>query len=310
MAEATREGLTRAVMLTDAFLASGNRRTDERSFAHEYRGRARAALGDDDAAALSDLETALATGRVSDARASAMRVIVLDLLVRTGDSEAAALRFEESEALFREQNDLSRAVVNVVPAYIARAQADRALALLSEAAEADVAAGAELHAMRYAMALQMRRMDEAEAALGAHETLFAVPPPYLAPARATFASLRVEDRPARARLREAAQAFLNDEVTWRSENRDAQPILRVPPQDFEGCIRSARGRNLVTVLLEFDVTEAGETTNIQVLESDDDCFDASAIGSVATWRYVPRIVDGAAAPRMGVRTSIRYDISG
>ena len=310
LVEATRGGLTRAVVLTDALLADDDLRADERSFAHEYRGRARAALGDNDAAALSDLEAALATGRVSDARASAMLVIVLDLLVRTDDPEAAVARFEAGEPLLREQNDFAPAVVNVVPAYSAQRRADHALALLSEAAEADGTASAELHAMRYAIALQMRRMDEAEAALGAHEALFAAPPPYVAPARATLADLRAVERPAAAALREAAQNFLNDEATWRSENRDTQPILRVPPQGFETCLRRTRGKTLVVVHLQFDVAETGETTNIRVLESDDNCFDASAVGSVATWRYAPKFVDGAPAPRMGVRSSIRYDIDG
>ena len=311
-AAATRDGVERAVSLMTDFLAQDRWSEDERSLAHEYRGRALMALGEDRyEAALADLQAALASGPATGARAAVMRTLVIDLLTRTGRPDEAVAVFEAHEDGLRE-HAFGEAVTNVVPAYVAQRAPDRAFALLRDAAEQDEYAGAELHAMRYAMALQMRRWDEAEAALGAHGNALYQAAPYVETARARFAALRTEAAPTKAALREAAQGFLNDEVTWRSENVDAQPIMRVPPQGFEHCIsRLAAGRDrMVTIRLEFDVTETGETDDVRVLESDGRCYEDSAIESARQWRYAPNFVDGVPVRREGVRTNIKYQISG
>lgn len=94
-------------------------------------------------------------------------------------------------------------------------------------------------------------------------------------------------------------------------DRDAQPIVRIPPAepDFQRCIRSDRP-SVERVSLEFDVTPDGSTTNIQVVDSTDSCFERSAIRAARRWKYNPKIVDNQPQPRFGVRTSIEYNLGG
>ncbi|MGV6820546.1 MAG: energy transducer TonB family protein [Parvularcula sp.] len=94
-------------------------------------------------------------------------------------------------------------------------------------------------------------------------------------------------------------------------DRDAQPIVRIPPSesDFQRCIRSDE-QKVERVSLEFDVTPEGQVTNVRVLDSTDRCYERSAIRSAQRWKYNPKIVDGNAEPRFGVRTVIVYQVGG
>ena len=89
-------------------------------------------------------------------------------------------------------------------------------------------------------------------------------------------------------------------------DRDAQPLVRVPPQGFERCIGSKAATEVVT--LEFDVTPAGQVTNVQVVNSTDSCYNRYAVRSAEKWKYQPKIVDGEQAWRRGVRTSIKFQV--
>lgn len=87
-------------------------------------------------------------------------------------------------------------------------------------------------------------------------------------------------------------------------DRDAQPLVRIPPQFPERCQGRAGGRE--TVVLQFDVTPEGQTTNIQVVDSSNRCFDRAASRSVERWKYQPKIVDNKAEWRRGVVTQITF----
>lgn len=87
-------------------------------------------------------------------------------------------------------------------------------------------------------------------------------------------------------------------------DRDAQPLVRIPPQYPQQCQRTARGTETVTV--EFDVTPEGSVINARVLNSSNSCFNRAAMRAVERWRYAPRVVDGNAQPRFGVRTAIDF----
>lgn len=92
--------------------------------------------------------------------------------------------------------------------------------------------------------------------------------------------------------------------TGFNPDRDAQPLVRIPPQYPQRC--QARARAVETVLVEFDVTPEGTVIDPRVIETSNSCFNRAAMRAVEQWRYQPRIVDGAAQPRFGVRTPIDF----
>lgn len=92
--------------------------------------------------------------------------------------------------------------------------------------------------------------------------------------------------------------------TGFNPDRDAQPLVRIPPQYPQRCQRSARP--METVVVEFNVTPEGNVVNPTVINATNSCFNQAAMRAVTRWRYQPRIVDGVAQPRFGVRTAIDF----
>lgn len=94
-------------------------------------------------------------------------------------------------------------------------------------------------------------------------------------------------------------------------DRDAQPLVRIPPQarDFERCIRSDDLRT-ERVLLEFDVNPQGQVVNVEVVDSTDTCYERAARRAAERWKYQPKVVEGQAQPRIGVRTVIEFQVGG
>lgn len=90
-------------------------------------------------------------------------------------------------------------------------------------------------------------------------------------------------------------------------DRDAQPLVRIPPQYPERCQARAGARE--TVFLQFDVTPDGTTTNIEVVDSTNSCFNREAARSVERWKYQPKIVDNEAQWRRGVQTQITFELA-
>ncbi|MDT8437731.1 MAG: energy transducer TonB [Wenzhouxiangellaceae bacterium] len=96
--------------------------------------------------------------------------------------------------------------------------------------------------------------------------------------------------------------------TGFNPDRDAQPLVRIPPQYPQRCM--SRARDTETVVLEFNVTPEGNVVNPQVVQSTNSCFDRAAMRAVERWRYNPKIVDNVAQPRFGVRTAIDFALEG
>ncbi len=90
-------------------------------------------------------------------------------------------------------------------------------------------------------------------------------------------------------------------------DRDAQPLVRIPPQYPERCMSRAAAQESVAV--QFDVTPEGQTTNIQVIQSSNSCLNRAAIRSVERWKYQPKIVDQEAQWRRGVQTVITFELA-
>ncbi len=89
-------------------------------------------------------------------------------------------------------------------------------------------------------------------------------------------------------------------------DRDAQPLVRIPPQYPTQCID--RARDVETVMVEFDVTPEGNVVDPRVLNTTNPCFNRAAMRAVQRWRYNPRVVDGTAQARIGVRTAIDFNL--
>jgi len=96
--------------------------------------------------------------------------------------------------------------------------------------------------------------------------------------------------------------------TGFNPDRDAQPLVRIPPQYPQRCMARANNREAVSV--EFDVTPDGQVINPRVLETTNSCFNRAAMRAVERWRYNPKIVDSVAEPRLGVRTVIEFQLEG
>lgn len=95
--------------------------------------------------------------------------------------------------------------------------------------------------------------------------------------------------------------------TGFNPDRDAQPLVRIPAQYPERC--QSRAKAVENVLVEFDVTPEGTTTNIRVVDSSNSCLNSAATKSVERWKYQPKIVENAAQWRRGVQTNIRFELA-
>jgi len=91
-------------------------------------------------------------------------------------------------------------------------------------------------------------------------------------------------------------------------DRDAQPLVRIPPTYPERCMSRADERE--RVLIQFDVTPDGTTTNISVVDSSNSCLNRAASRSVERWKYQPKIVDNVPQWRRGVQTSVEFQLTG
>ncbi len=92
-----------------------------------------------------------------------------------------------------------------------------------------------------------------------------------------------------------------------TEDLDARPLVRLPPQYPQSCMRTAKPKEVVT--LEFDVTPTGETANVRATDTTNPCLSKSAVDSVKRWKYRPKIVDGVAVERRGVQTMVTYELA-
>lgn len=92
--------------------------------------------------------------------------------------------------------------------------------------------------------------------------------------------------------------------TGFNPDRDAQPLVRIPPQYPSRCQSRATGAE--RVVLQFDVSPDGQVVNAEVLESTNSCFNRAARRAVQQWKYDPKIVDNEPQPRFGVRTSFTF----
>ena len=128
------------------------------------------------------------------------------------------------------------------------------------------------------------------------------PPP---PPTVTDPSFRPQQAVQMGQLPDMSNVDL-DIGTGFNPDRDAQPLVRIPPQYPQRCM--SRAASVETVVLQFDVSPEGTVVNPEVIDSTNSCLNRAAIRAVQRWRYNPKIVDDVAQPRFGVRTAIDFTL--
>ncbi len=89
-------------------------------------------------------------------------------------------------------------------------------------------------------------------------------------------------------------------------DQDVVPLVRVDPE----YPPRARQRGIEGFVdLEFTIGPAGTVKDPRVIAARPTAvFERSALRAVRRWRYNPRIEDGVAVERMGVRVRIRFEL--
>jgi TonB family protein len=88
-------------------------------------------------------------------------------------------------------------------------------------------------------------------------------------------------------------------------DRDLIPLVRINP-DYPTEMLAAHRQG--QVILEFTITATGATQDIVAVESSSPEFAAAATAALARWRYQPRMENGQAVERRGVRTVMRFQL--
>ncbi|GLQ19898.1 energy transducer TonB [Algimonas porphyrae] len=86
-------------------------------------------------------------------------------------------------------------------------------------------------------------------------------------------------------------------------DRDAQPLVRIPPQMPARAEKSGHCR------MRFDVSPEGQPFNIQATYCTQDLFRRNSVRSVERWKYNPKIQDGRPIGRKGVETKITFQLA-
>ena len=86
-------------------------------------------------------------------------------------------------------------------------------------------------------------------------------------------------------------------------DRDAQPLVRIPP------IMPPRAEKSGHCKVSFDVSPEGQPFNVKADYCSQSLFSRPSIKSVQKWKYNPKIVDGRAVSRSGVQSKITFQLA-
>ncbi|TGY88517.1 energy transducer TonB [Marinicauda algicola] len=102
-----------------------------------------------------------------------------------------------------------------------------------------------------------------------------------------------------------APDLAGDQVSFDVSDRDAQPLVRIPPQyPPRAAERGLSGH----CDMRFDVTPDGTPTNISAVNCTSSIFERTSVRAIERWRYEPKIQEGNAVWRRGVQTRIDYQL--
>ena len=96
-----------------------------------------------------------------------------------------------------------------------------------------------------------------------------------------------------------------DKTTFKIavSDRDAQPLVRIPP------IMPTRAEKSGHCRVRFDVSPEGQPFNVSTTFCTQSLFERATIKSVQKWKYNPKIVDGRAVSRTGVENKVTYRLT-
>ena len=86
-------------------------------------------------------------------------------------------------------------------------------------------------------------------------------------------------------------------------DRDAQPLVRIPP------IMPPRAEKSGHCRVRFDVSPEGAPFNVVATYCTQKLFERATIKSVQKWKYNPKIVDGRSVSRKGVENKVTYRLT-
>jgi len=103
----------------------------------------------------------------------------------------------------------------------------------------------------------------------------------------------------------AAPELNSGNVSFNVSDRNAQPLVRIPPQyPPRAAERGIEGY----CLMEFNVSPDGTPIDIRAIDCSSSMFERTSVRAVERWRYSPRIVSGVAQTRTGVQTRLDYQL--
>ncbi len=96
------------------------------------------------------------------------------------------------------------------------------------------------------------------------------------------------------------------DISAGGSDRDVTPLVRVNPE----YPRRALQRGIEGwVQMQFTITAAGTVKDIKVVDSEPKkVFDEPAVQAVSRWRYNPRVENGVAVERVGIRVLLRFKL--
>ena len=86
-------------------------------------------------------------------------------------------------------------------------------------------------------------------------------------------------------------------------DRDAQPLVRIPP------IMPPRAEKSGHCRVRFDVSPEGAPFNVTTTYCTQSLFSRATVKSVQKWKYNPKIVDGRQVARKGVENKVSYRLT-
>jgi protein TonB len=89
-------------------------------------------------------------------------------------------------------------------------------------------------------------------------------------------------------------------------DRDIVPLVRIPPEyPARAQQRGIEG----WVLLEFTITPSGTVQDPKVIDADPKgIFDDAALKSISRWKYNPKVENGVAVERRGIRIQLTFEL--
>lgn len=104
----------------------------------------------------------------------------------------------------------------------------------------------------------------------------------------------------------ARAAMTKMTVNVGGSDRDTMPLVRINP-DYppRAASRGIEG----WVLVEFAITAAGTVRDAKVIDaSPRGYFEDAALKAIARWRYNPKVQEGVAVERIGVRVRLSFNL--